>query len=446
MTLLTVSVVLPLCTLRQIRQLEAAATGALSCLAVMAAVVVTNAVRAGFPAIKSGELPLFEMRWTPETPEAVSVFSYAFYVHPMLLPLLQELPRGRPGVDLLSRAVAVATVGVAYCVYAVIGICAAGTYGLDTPGDLMAVSLLKGWPNGALECMVALYLSVSIPALAITLRYTLASLLAGSTESGEVVPTTRRQDVMLAALTLVPSLSVALAFPGSGAEKIFSLTGATAGCLLCYIIPVVCHLRLYFFGMRRRKKQVIPKVRVPLLEDLDSGHVPWSDPLIDDWLVGKRRVGAPTGHRAHFTMEPSPFMDAPIRQPDPEANDPEQQSRSAPAHSMVPTAQPGTTATAGGAVPAAARDEDVERVSVQPTETDTHFQPPMMERRRSAPLDTLISNGSMDMRRYATFLDGAGLSLWEQVGLFVDNVALPIAVLLLGVVLSVLAVVQEVAG
>lgn len=33
-----------------------------------------------------------------------------------------------------------------------------------------------------------------------------------------------------------------------------------------------------------------------------------------------------------------------------------------------------------------------------------------------------------------------------QVGLFVDNVALPIAVLLLGVVLSVLAVVQEVAG
>lgn len=164
--------------------------------------------------------------------------------------------------------------------------------------------------------------------------------------------------------------------------------------------------------------------------------------------------------RAHFTMEPSPFMDAPIRQPDPEANDPEQQSRSAPAHSMVPTAQPGTTATAGGAVPAAARDEDVERVSVQPTETDTHFQPPMMERRcaaqavaqclgickslpawparqevcsmpaglptcslaaavvpcrRSAPLDTLISNGSMDMRRYATFLDGAGLSLWEQV-------------------------------
>lgn len=119
----------------------------------------------------------------------------------------------------------------------------------------------------------------------------------------------------------------------AGAEKIFSLTGATAGCLLCYIIPVVCHLRLYFFGgcrclpccccitygtrrctqlvpalmgrqacfakvlhcpshaagMRRRKKQVIPKVRVPLLEDLDSGHVPWSDPLIDDWLVGKVR-------------------------------------------------------------------------------------------------------------------------------------------------------------
>ena len=40
-----------------------------------------------------------------------AVFSYAFYVHPMLLPLLQELPRGRPGVDLLTRAVAITTVG-----------------------------------------------------------------------------------------------------------------------------------------------------------------------------------------------------------------------------------------------------------------------------------------------------------------------------------------------
>ena len=73
-------------------------------------------------------------------------------------------------------------------------------------------------------------------------------LLGGATpEATHAHPSTRR-NAWLAALTLAPALGVALALPGSGAERIFSLTGATAGCLLCYVIPVATHLRLYFFG------------------------------------------------------------------------------------------------------------------------------------------------------------------------------------------------------
>ena len=206
----------------------------------------------------------------------------------MLLPLLQELPRGRAGVDTLSRAVVVSTLGVAYCIYAVLGVCGAGIYGTDTPGDIMAREfgglgqgragarwqgggapklhappppplaerLLPGWGQGLLGLLVALYLAASIPALGITMRYTLAryvcmrarasegagstretaafdpppppthtsthlrhplcSLIVGTRRDGETLPTTRRQDVGLAALTLAPALAVALALPGSG--------------------------------------------------------------------------------------------------------------------------------------------------------------------------------------------------------------------------------------
>ena len=55
------------------------------------------------------------------------------------------------------------------------------------------------------------------------------SLIVGTLPDGETLPTTRRQDVGLAMLTLAPALAVALALPGSGAESIFAMTGATAG-------------------------------------------------------------------------------------------------------------------------------------------------------------------------------------------------------------------------
>ena len=42
--------------------------------------VVRNAAVAGWPAVASGEVPLLALRWTPATSEAVSIFSYAFYV------------------------------------------------------------------------------------------------------------------------------------------------------------------------------------------------------------------------------------------------------------------------------------------------------------------------------------------------------------------------------
>ena len=58
---------------------------------------------AGLPAIASGELPLLTVASPAELPEAVGVLSFAFYAHPLLLPLLGEMPPGRAGARVMRR-------------------------------------------------------------------------------------------------------------------------------------------------------------------------------------------------------------------------------------------------------------------------------------------------------------------------------------------------------
>ena len=73
----------------------------------------------------------------------------------------------------------------------------------------------------------------------LSLRYTLDCLLVG-----EDAPFSRRRDYTLSCGILFSALGVALVVP-SFAEKIFAVTGATAVAMVCYVIPVVIHLRLH---------------------------------------------------------------------------------------------------------------------------------------------------------------------------------------------------------
>lgn len=58
--------------------------------------------------------------------------------------------------------------------------------------------------------------------------------------------------VLLTTLTVGSSLTVALLFPDQ-AEKIFAVVGATAVCVVCYVLPVFIQLRLYSKQRQRTK-------------------------------------------------------------------------------------------------------------------------------------------------------------------------------------------------
>ena len=104
-----------------------------------------------------------DMQVTSDLPEAFSVLGFAFYVQPMMMPLLHEMPAGQRGIVLTTRAVYIVVMGVAMAVYGVVGISAAARYGLETQGNVLVNNWLGGLPEGVLDAVMAVYLSISIP-------------------------------------------------------------------------------------------------------------------------------------------------------------------------------------------------------------------------------------------------------------------------------------------
>ncbi|KAK9906824.1 hypothetical protein WJX75_008674 [Coccomyxa subellipsoidea] len=263
MVVLTLCVVLPLCLLRKMRSLETAAQAGVVIVAALAGIIVTEAAQYGFPALRNGELPLWGIKLSADLPEAFAVLGFAFYVQPMLMPLLHEMPPGPASVNITCTAVRIVVGIVASVVYGVIGIFGAARYGTKTEGNVLVNEWLGGPAEGFLDLAIAAYLSISIPPMQMSCRYTLDVLLAG-----EDAPFSRRRHMLETCFIVFTSLAVALAFP-TGAEKIFAVTGATAVCIVCYVIPVALHLKIYCSqgGYAQLDRVATNGLHAPLLQD-----------------------------------------------------------------------------------------------------------------------------------------------------------------------------------
>ncbi|DBB04668.1 TPA: hypothetical protein ACH3X1_012728 [Trebouxia sp. C0004] len=238
MCLFAVVAVYPLCCLKGMRQLESAATVGVVVILAMVGIIVRTSIHAGLPAIKSGELPLWTFESAAQLPEAFVVLGFAFYLQPMMMPLLHDMPPGPSGLAITSSAVKIVIIGVACLMYGTMGIFGAARFGQATEGDCLVNTWLGGRREGWIDLFMALYLSISIPPMQISLRYTLDSLIAG-----EDAPFEWKRHMAETTGIIISTLLVALIFPAY-AEKIFAITGATAVCIVCYVIPVGLHLKL----------------------------------------------------------------------------------------------------------------------------------------------------------------------------------------------------------
>ncbi|KAK9867727.1 hypothetical protein WJX84_006460 [Apatococcus fuscideae] len=242
-------------------QLElAASAGALVIIAIIG-IVIHAAVSTGFPAIRSGELSLWKLQASKGLPEAFSILGYGFYLQPMMLPLLNEMPLGALGVELTNQAMCLVTLGVAPLVYGMLGVFGAARYGAATQGDMLVNTWLHGQAEGILDLATTLYLSISIPPMQMSLRYTLDCLIAG-----EHARYSRARHWLETLGIILSTLAISAAYP-QYSEKIFAITGATAVCLVCYVIPVVVHLKLRARGRQPPESDMQADLQDALLDD-----------------------------------------------------------------------------------------------------------------------------------------------------------------------------------
>ena len=262
MVVLIICFVIPLSLSRRMRSLERAGTAGVGLVIFLAVVVVRAALKAGLPAIKDGELPISKLApgATAQVPEAISILFFGFYLQPMLLPLLSEMPAGRRGQDILCGSLQLVTCGVAYVVYAVIGIFGAARWGLSTEGDILENQWLTGRSTAFLDVAMTVYLSISMAPMAITMRYLLDSV----GNKGEFQEYSWGRDVGYTLGGIFAATGVAIIFP-TQAEKLFAVTGATGVCLVSYVLPVAVHLKLYL--TRWRHGVVSTDLEAWLLED-----------------------------------------------------------------------------------------------------------------------------------------------------------------------------------
>ena len=244
--LLVAAMIMPLCLLRRMRQLEAAAGVGVGVLFVLSGYIVFRSLESGMP----GLTPRPDLDYNPwldvsrRTPQALGVLGFAFYLQPMLLPMLRELPAGARGRRILERAVTF-TLGLTLLVYVLVGFFAVAHFGAHTRGNVLE-NIRGGWAP-ALDVLVSVYLAVGVPPTQFSLRCTIEDMTVGTG-----APFSLLRHVAETVAAVAGAFLVAAFAPPDGSAIIFSITGATGVCLACYVMPILIYLR---FCDRHRRRQ-----------------------------------------------------------------------------------------------------------------------------------------------------------------------------------------------
>ena len=95
-----------------------------------------------------------------------------------------------------------------------------------------------------------------------SLRYTLDEWIMG-----EDAPPSAARSLLETGGIMLASLALALLFP-TASEKVFAITGASAVCIVCYVVPVLVHLLLLRRGAKEAGQEGLEQqngVQTPLL-------------------------------------------------------------------------------------------------------------------------------------------------------------------------------------
>lgn len=159
-----------------------------------------------------------------EAPRAFAALGYAFYLAPVALSLLSHLEQGESRRDHVVSTVKTASAATFACttiIYLLLGIAGAYWLGPNTPGDVATA-----FPSRQFAACTGLYLSLSLTTVVNPLRDSIRGLGGGTIATAGVI------------------LGAGFASSRASSLHLFALTGATAVCVTCYVVPVAAHLAL----------------------------------------------------------------------------------------------------------------------------------------------------------------------------------------------------------
>ena len=181
MLLLVLTVIFPLSLFRGMRALEHVATAGNVIVVVLCGVLTYDAFSNNFYGITSGEVPVWRMSANSGSiAEAFALIGFSFYLHPLMMPMLQELPPGRQGVKIMTDSLNFVIMVVALGTFSFVGVMGAAAFGEATEGDIMRNKLIPArLPALMFSVAMLVYLSSCIPPIVLSLRCYMDYMLAG---------------------------------------------------------------------------------------------------------------------------------------------------------------------------------------------------------------------------------------------------------------------------
>ncbi|KAK9824690.1 hypothetical protein WJX72_012426 [[Myrmecia] bisecta] len=250
MCLITILMVWPLCMVKQMRSHEKAGDIGVLIVVVLIIATVVASVEAGLPALgKAGEFAIIGFSSLPGLAAAVAIFGFGFYIQPMMMPLVKEVPEGKRGIKVVGWA-AKTVITAAFIVYGISGFFAAARFGSQTSSNLLENDLGGGVAQGLLNLAMAFYLAMSIPPNEVPTRQAIDQWVGPLCSYRW--PAARH--FFETGFIMGINLLISLLFPTKVAT-VLTVVGATATAMVAYVIPITNHF-LLLAGKARCQRRV----------------------------------------------------------------------------------------------------------------------------------------------------------------------------------------------